>query len=328
MESRLRGLALVIVAAAAVAATLAGAGGATIQSAPTNNTPPTISGSAVEGSVLSITSSGSWNANGSGTPTFTYQWQTSCDTTCTDIGGATHNSYTLTNSDVGHTVEVEVTASNSGGSSAPASSAPTATVAAAVAPSTGGVPTISGTLKFGFTLTESDPSWTGTAPITQSYQWEQCDSGGGSCANIGTNSNKYTLASGDVGHTIRVVDTASNAGGSAFATSAATAVVQTAPPHNSVSPVITGTAAVGQNLRASTGTWTGTAPITFTYQWRRCDSSGEQLLHDLCRHERPLHRCRRRLGQHDQGGGDRVRTRLGTQRDVELGRADSCERAG
>ena len=40
-------------------------------------------------------------------------------------------------------------------------------------------------------------------------------------------------------------------------------------PVNTIAPVITGTAQEGQTLSCSTGTWTGTAPITYTYQWYR-----------------------------------------------------------
>ena len=38
-------------------------------------------------------------------------------------------------------------------------------------------------------------------------------------------------------------------------------------PVNTVLPVITGTPQVGELLSASTGTWTGVAPITYTYVW-------------------------------------------------------------
>jgi hypothetical protein len=115
-----------------------GAGSASAASSPTgvvsagvtavfNTAAPMVSGSAVQGSTLTA-SAGSW----SGSPaTFAYQWQ-DCDAgggNCSAIAGATGSSYTLAGSDVGSTVEVVVTASNSAGS-ASAASPPTALVAA------------------------------------------------------------------------------------------------------------------------------------------------------------------------------------------------------
>ena len=46
-------------------------------------------------------------------------------------------------------------------------------------------------------------------------------------------------------------------------------------PSNTVEPAITGTAAVGQTLTTSDGTWSG-SPTSFTYQWVRCPVSGGQ----------------------------------------------------
>jgi hypothetical protein len=43
------------------------------------------------------------------------------------------------------------------------------------------------------------------------------------------------------------------------------------PPANTVLPAISGTAANGQTLTADPGIWSGTQPITFSYQWQRCD---------------------------------------------------------
>ena len=40
-------------------------------------------------------------------------------------------------------------------------------------------------------------------------------------------------------------------------------------PVNTVVPAISGTPRVGQLLSCTTGTWTGTAPIAYAYQWRR-----------------------------------------------------------
>jgi hypothetical protein len=84
----------------------------------------------------------------------------------------------------------------------------------------------------------------------------------------------YKLGSGDVGSTMAVKVTASNSAGSATATSAPTAVVAAVPPQNTSPPAVSGTDTAGQTLQTTTGSWTGTAPLTFAYQWARCDSSG------------------------------------------------------
>jgi len=45
-------------------------------------------------------------------------------------------------------------------------------------------------------------------------------------------------------------------------------------PNNVVEPSITGTTRVGQVLRTTRGTWTGTEPIQYSHRWYRCDGRG------------------------------------------------------
>lgn len=47
-------------------------------------------------------------------------------------------------------------------------------------------------------------------------------------------------------------------------------------PHNTAAPQLSGAGSVvGSELTASQGTWGGSAPISYSYQWLRCNASGE-----------------------------------------------------
>ena len=59
----------------------------------------------------------------------------------------------------------------------------------------------------------------------------------------------------------------------AWAADASTAAPLVAPT-NTAEPRVTGTTRVGQVLRTTRGTWTGTEPITFAFRWYRCDGRG------------------------------------------------------
>jgi len=236
---------------------------------------PTVSGQAKEGQTLTA-SAGSW----SGTPTISYAYQWGrcdlADNSCVDLDGATAATYTLTGADVGEAIRVTVVASNAAGSTT-ASSVLTASVTAlAVAPSNTNPPTIAGAAQDGATLTTNNGTWTGTAPFTFSYEWRRCHPAGDSCVAVdGATSASYVLTTADVGSTIRVAVSANNAGGTTTVASAVTAVVSAAPPNNAVAPTISGVAQDNKALTASSGNWTGSTPITYAYQWRRCNGSGQ-----------------------------------------------------
>lgn len=103
---------------------------------------------------------------------------------------------------------------------------------ARAAPGSGSVtpPTISGTAQVGQTLTEGHGTWT-FVPSLFAYQWQDCDTAGKTCSPVkGANGQTYVVATSDVGHTLRVQETAFGWRGFGQATSAATAVVSAPPP--------------------------------------------------------------------------------------------------
>jgi RHS repeat-associated protein len=212
-------------------------------SPPVNVTAPTVSGSPVAGVTLTMTS-GTWV--GTGSISYGYQWF-DCPSggSCTLISGATSSSYTLTSGDAGDVVQVAETATSAYGTN----TAMTQTSIAVVAgpPTNTTVPTITGDANVGDTLAASPGSWS-QAPTSYAYQWEECDSLGGSCSPIsGATSDGYTPQLADAGSTIAVAVTASNAAGSSSSamsgpTSAVTDVQPSAcSPHiSSVSGISSG----------------------------------------------------------------------------------------
>ena len=107
------------------------------------------------------------------------------------------------------------------------------------------------------------------------------------------------------------------------ATYAPQLVVETASPVAAVAPVdsvppaIQGTAQVGRTVSADTGTWSGTAPISYGYQWRRCGYVGAVAA------DRPL--ADWRLGE---ASGTRAADASGNGRDASYVGAVALGRAG
>jgi hypothetical protein len=118
-------------------------------------------------------------------------------------------------------------------------------------------------------------TWTGATYYK--VQWEDCGPAGAApCAPIsGAIDTTYKVAQGDVGSTLVFLVTAySSPGSSTPLSSAASGVVANGLPLNRVGPAISGVTQDGQTLTTTSGTWDGTLPMTFGYQWRRCDGAG------------------------------------------------------
>jgi hypothetical protein len=154
-------------------------------------------------------------------------------------------------------------------------------------------PTISPSsgLTSGTVVTASDGTWSAT-PQSFTYEWQRCNSSGGSCSPIGgANAKTYTVSAIDDGSTLRVTVTATVSSGSASSTSGPTSLIQQAtsvagaPPSVVEVPTMTvtppfgqtppaGQILVGSTFSAGLGTWRGQFPLSFAYQWKKCDASG------------------------------------------------------
>jgi hypothetical protein len=128
-------------------------------------------------------------------------------------------------------------------------------------------PLITGTPIVGQVITCSDGTWSGTAPITYSYQWKN-----NGIDISGEVSNTYTVKPADYGDTLTCEVTATNVVGSASASSNSVVGTATAPA-NITSPSISGSNIVGQTLTVTDGDWSGAPTPTYSYQWKRAGSS-------------------------------------------------------
>ncbi|HXB16626.1 MAG TPA: hypothetical protein VNV44_12905 [Solirubrobacteraceae bacterium] len=129
-------------------------------------------------------------------------------------------------------------------------------------------PTISGQVVDGRLLTVTNGAWTGTPPLEYAYQWYRCVHG---CAAIGEATEPtYRVQTADLAHKLRAVVTAMNKAGAGKAKTAFTAFVQPGSPLNLAPPSISGTVLPNETLTAENGTWVGTPPIIFGWQWYGC----------------------------------------------------------
>jgi hypothetical protein len=138
------------------------------------------------------------------------------------------------------------------------------TTSAVITPANTAVPTISGTTTFGETLTSTTGTWS-NSPTSYTYQWSRSATSGGSYTSIPTAINStYRLEAADVGQYLKVTVTATNASGSASATSAATAQITKATPTFSAWSNVTKTFG-DANYTVTAPTVTGSIPGSFSY---------------------------------------------------------------
>ena len=248
---------------------------------------PTISGTAQVGQTLTADTTGIADADGLTNVSFSYQWIRSDGNTDTDIAGETDSTYTLVSADVGKTIKVKVSFTDDANNLETLTSAATAAVAAHPNSPPTGLPTISGTVQVGETLTADTTGIAdadGLDNASYSYQWVRNDGSADADIQDATGST-YTLSDDDVGKTIKVrVSFTDDASNGETLTSAATATVAAAANSPATgAPAISGTAQVEETLTADTSGIAdedGLDDATFAYQWIRNDGNADTDIQD------------------------------------------------
>ena len=195
---------------------------------------PQILGGNVVDTPLSLTA-GTWD--GSTPITFTYSWRR-CNpvgdlATCVQIPGATASTYTPTVQDIGFSIRVWITGTNLAGTDLAITNHTFPIVDKQhFSPSVLTQPSIAGTLTTGRQLTADVGTYSGDLPIKTTFVWERCDATGANCHVI-PNAKKvvYFPTVADVGYTLRVAVTVTNAYGKAVVLSPPSDAVSAAPPH-------------------------------------------------------------------------------------------------
>ena len=137
-------------------------------------------------------------------------------------------------------------------------------------------PAIAGTAAAGRTLTAASGTWAGAGPIAYAYHWYRCDAAGAHCVSArGLAAPSYALRARDVGKTIGLTITATDASGSAVAYASLVGPIAPARPLlvSTAQPQVTGVAIEGKALQVTTGAWSP-APDAVTYSWERCNANG------------------------------------------------------
>ena len=230
---------------------------------------PTINGTVQVGETLTADTSGIGDADGLNNVSYSYQWVANDGTADTDITDAADSTYTLVAADEDKTVKVQVSFTDDAGNEETLTSAATDAVASLPNNPATGVPTITGVVQVGETLTAETISIAdadGLDNAVFSYQWLAAD------ADIsGATGKTYALTEADEGKTVKVqVSFTDDAGNEETLTSAATDAVASLPNSPATgAPTITGVVQVGETLTAET---ISIDNAVFSYQWLADDA--------------------------------------------------------
>lgn len=232
---------------------------------PSYTLPPEVQGRAQIPERL-VCGSGSWSGSVS---RFEYEWVRS------GVIVAKGVTYNTTKADEGKEIwcivkaissegTAEVESANSLRMPGGSSKEPEGTAPAALTP-----PKVSGEGAVGANLACSTGSWSGTEPISYSYDWLRDKE-----AIAGASASTYTVQSTDAGSSISCKVTATNSIGSGFEESSNSVAIAASKPQNTTAPEIQpATPAVGETVTCKEGAWTGSAPLTFKYKWLRNGSA-------------------------------------------------------
>ncbi|MFO0999411.1 MAG: DUF4347 domain-containing protein [Planctomycetaceae bacterium] len=225
---------------------------------------PLITGTAAEDQTLTADVSGIADIDGLGT--ISYQWLRDGSA----ITGATSETYTTSDPDVGAQISLRITYTDGYGTVETLTSAPTLTVAG-INDAPVGLPVIQGTIRENQTLTANTTSISDADGLgTFSYQWMRNGS------NItGATAANYTAGDADVGSTLSVrVSWADGQGTNETLTSASTANVQNVNDTPSGSLIISGVLREAETLTVdASGLSDNDGLGAFSYQWMRNGST-------------------------------------------------------
>lgn len=162
-----------------------------------------------------------------------------------------------------------------GGSPAPQPVVPSNTVA----------PEVSGTPQVGQTINTSSGTWSGTAPITYEYRWQESADGATGWADIaGATSSAITPQVEQQGLYLRAMVRGTNAAGqSVWAASASTGQIAAPPvlaaPTRQTAPTVAGTFQVGQTLTiGQPAVYSGNPAPAIIYRWQMRPNGGGTIL--------------------------------------------------